>query len=551
MLKHLSIKNYALIEALEINFDAGYSAITGETGAGKSILLGALSLILGNRAETNILKNKEKKCSVEAEFDLQRYSLKVFFDHNDIDYDEITIIRREIMPGGRSRAFVNDTPVNLNVLKELSEHLTDIHSQHQNLHLNDKQFQLNVLDAFAKLYPLADTYKVNYNNYLKIRKEYQQLIQRAEKEKADFEFLQFQFDELEDAKLKAGEQSEIESELRELNHAEEIKENLSAAFVLLSKEENGIITQLRESITSLKNIQKFFDKANLLTERLESSKIEIDDISHELEILSEDVEHNPERAEFLKERIDMIYALQTKHKVESVEELLIIKDDLQAKLDDITSFDIQISEKKKMLSEQERKLNDLAGQLSKGRSEASGNLEQQIIDILQRLGMPSAKFKIKIEQTDSFTENGKDTVSFLFSSNKHSEVQEIASIASGGEISRLMLSIKSVIADSIALPAIIFDEIDTGVSGEIAEKIGQIMKEMSENMQVISITHLPQVAAKADFHYKVYKIEDDFDTRTDIKKLNSNERIKELATMLSGENITDAAIRNAEELLKG
>ncbi len=550
MLKHLSIQNYALIEALEIDFDAGYSAITGETGAGKSILLGALSLILGNRAETNVLKNKEKKCSVEAEFDIQRYSLKVFFDNNDIDYDEITIIRREIMPGGRSRAFVNDTPVNLNVLKELSEHLTDIHSQHQNLHLNDKQFQLNVLDAFAKLFPLLETYQVNYRNYLKIRKEYQQLIQRAEKEKADFDFLQFQFDELEEAKLKAEEQSDIESELRELNHAEEIKENLSTAFVLLSEEENGVITKLRESITSLKNIQKFFDKAKFLTERLESAKIETDDIAHELEILSEDVEHNPERAEFLKERIDMIYALQTKHKVESVEELIKLKDDLQAKLDDITSFDTQISEKKETLQKQEQKLSDLADQLSKGRSETSGNLELQIIDILRRLGMPSAKFKIQIEPTDGFTEYGKDRVSFLFSSVKHSEVQEIANIASGGEISRLMLSIKSVIADSIALPAIIFDEIDTGVSGEIAEKIGQIMKEMSDNMQVISITHLPQVAAKADFHYKVYKIEDEFNTRTDIKRLNLEERIKELATMLSGENITDAAIRNAEELLR-
>ena len=550
MLKHLSIQNYALIESLEIDFEPGYSVITGETGAGKSILLGALSLILGNRAETNVLKNKEKKCTVEAEFDIQRYSLKVFFDRNDIDYDEITLIRREIMPGGRTRAFVNDTPVTLNILKDLSVQLTDIHSQHQNLNLNDNRFQMNVLDAFAKVIPILNSYRNNFYNYQKISKEHRLLINRAEKEKADFEFLQFQFDELENAKLQTGEQSGIEDELKQLNHAEEIIENLTTAFQLISDEENGVLNKLRDGITSLKQIQKFFNKANVLNERLESTKIELEDISSELETLSEDLEHNPERAEYLKERIDTIYALQNKHKVENVEDLIVIKNNLQLKLDDITSFDRQIAEKEKELEEQKVKLEELAGKLSEGRSEASENLENEITGILQRLGMPFAKFKVKQEITENFTETGKDFISFLFSSNKHFEVQEISNIASGGEISRLMLAIKSVIADSMALPAIIFDEIDTGVSGEIAEKIGQIMKEMSENMQVISITHLPQVAAKADYHYKVYKTEDDFDTRTDIKKLNPEERIKELATMLSGENITDAAFKNAEELLK-
>ncbi len=550
MLKHLSIQNYALIESLEIDFEPGYSVITGETGAGKSILLGALSLILGNRADTGILKNKEKKCVTEAEFDIQRYSLKVFFDKNDIDYDEITLIRREIMPGGRSRAFVNDTPVTLNVLKELSVQLTDIHSQHQNLNLNDNRFQLNVLDAFANTVPTRGKYREIYYNYLKIRKEHRLLISRAEKEKQEFEFLQFQFDELEEAKLKAGEQAEIESELKQLNHAEEIIENLKTAFSVLSDEENGVLNKLRDAVSALKQIKKFYDKADELTERLESAKIEIEDISGELEILSEDVEHNPERAEFLKERIDMIYALQTKHKAETVEDLIEIKNRLQAKLNDISSFDTQIADKKKELEQQHKKLSEIAEEISESRRVASGKLENKIINILMRLGMPSAQFKVKQEQTEDFTETGKDFISFLFSSNKHSEVQEIANIASGGEISRLMLAVKSVIADTMALPAIIFDEIDTGVSGEIAEKIGQIMKEMSDNMQVISITHLPQVAAKADFHYKVYKTEDEFHTRTDIKKLTPEERIKELATMLSGENITDAAIKNAEELLK-
>ncbi len=550
MLKHISIQNYALIENLDIDFEPGYSVITGETGAGKSILIGALSLILGNRAETNVLKNKEKKCVVEAVFDIQRYSLKVFFDKNDIDYDEITLIRREIMPSGRSRAFVNDVPVNLNVLKELSLQLIDIHSQHQNLNLNDNIFQLNVVDAFAKSAPELSSYKKQYHNWLKIKKEYNDLIERAEKEKKDYDFLQFQFDELEQAKLKPGEQTEAENELQELSHAEEIAENLSLSFSLLSDEENGAAEKLRNSLFALKQILKYYDKAKNLTERLESVKIEIQDIAGELEILSEDIEYNPERYEYLKERIDTIYSLQAKHKVDSVEDLIKIQQELQAKLDDITSFDLQITEKKKELEDAEKKISEYSEKLSKGRREAAKKSEEQIKSVLIRLGMPSAKFIIKHEITENYTETGKDKINFLFSANKHSEPGDISLIASGGEISRLMLTIKSVIADSAALPVIIFDEVDTGVSGETAEKIGRIMKEMAENMQVISITHLPQVAAKADFHYKVYKIEDEFDTRTDIKKLNKGERIKELAIMLSGENITDAAIRNAEELLK-
>ena len=550
MLKQIHIQNYALIENLTIDFEAGYSVITGETGAGKSILLGALSLILGNRADTGILKDKEKKCVVEAEFDIQRFSLKVFYDKHDIDYDELTLIRREISPSGRSRAFINDTPVNLAVLKDLSVQLTDIHSQHQNLNLNNNSFQLNVLDAFAELLSKVEDYRKDYFEYLKINKEYKQLVERAEKEKKEFEFLQFQFDELENAKLNAGEQQEVENELKQLTHAEEIKENLTKSFSFLSQEESGIIANLRESIASLIQINSFYEKASSLSKRLESTKIEIEDISNELGILSEDVEHNPVRAEFLKERIDTIYSLQNKHKVSSVEELISIKDNLQLNLNDISSFDKQISAKELKLSEKEKVIIDKANELSESRRVASLKLEERIVEILQKLGMPSAKFKVKQEATQSFTETGKDKINFLFSANKHSEVQEISSIASGGEISRLMLSIKSVISDTMALPVIIFDEIDTGVSGDIAEKIGNIMKTMSDNMQVISITHLPQVAAKADFHYKVYKIETEEDTQTNILKLNEQERINELATMLSGENITDAALRNAEELLK-
>ena len=549
MIKHIFIQNYALIDSLEIGFDSGYSAITGETGAGKSILLGALSLILGNRADTNILKDKEKKCVVEAHFDIQRYSLKVFYDDNDIDYDEITVIRREILPNGRSRAFINDTPVNLSLLKDLSVQLTDIHSQHHNLNLNNHLFQLKVLDAYAGLNTDVDSYKQKFYSYNKAKKEYSSLIEKADKEKADLEYLQFRFDELEDTKLIAGEQVEIESELQQLNHTEEIKHNLSASFSCLSSEEDSVSNRLREGLSALKAIQKYYEKVDELIKRLESTKIEIDDISGEIETSAEDIEHNPERAQLIKERIDTIYELQNKHKVSSVEELIEIKEQLEIKLNDITSYDQQIAKSKQQLDHLESQLTELSDHLSTGRKEASQKLEEQIIILLQKLAMPNAEFVVSQLTNDAFSEYGRDTVSFLFSANKHVSPQEISEIASGGEISRLMLSIKSVISDVIALPAIIFDEIDTGVSGEIAEKIGHIMKEMSDNMQVISITHLPQVAAKADHHYKVYKIEGDIDTFTKIKKLSSNERVIELASMLSGENITDAALNNAEELL--
>ncbi len=550
MLKNLRIQNYALIENLDIDFNQGYSVITGETGAGKSVMIGALSLILGSRADTSVLKNKDKKCVAEAEFDIQRYSLKVFFDKNDIDYDEITIIRREIMPGGRSRAFVNDTPVNLNTLKEIGKYLTDIHSQHQNLSLNDNEFQLKVLDAFAGLENILDKYRIKYFDFVKLKKEYRELTEKAKKEKSDLEFLQFQFDELDAAKLKTGEQEETEAELKQLNHSEEIIENLTYSYSLISDEENGITENIRNSLAALKQIQGFFSKINPFIERLESVKIELADISSELESLVEDVEYNPERAEYLKERLDTFYALQTKHKVNSVEELMEIKEKLQTKLNEITSYDSQIAEKKKQLEKTEQELSETANILSQKRQEASAVSAKEITEILQRLGMPNVKFEIKRQDTGEYTKNGKDKISFLFSANKHSEPKEISEIASGGEISRLMLAIKSVISENTALPAIIFDEIDTGVSGEIAEKIGMIMKKMSENMQVISITHLPQVAAKADTHYKVYKIEDEFDTRTNIKKLDEEERIKEIASMLSGENLTEAAIKNAKELLK-
>lgn len=550
MIKHIFIKNYALIESLDIDFSEGYSAVTGETGAGKSILLGALSLILGNRADTNILRNKDEKCIVEAHFDIQRYSLKVLYDLHDIDYDEITVIRREVSPNGRSRAFINDTPVNLNILKELSGQLTDIHSQHQNLNLNNHIFQLNVLDSFSRLGKDLSEYRETFISFKKAKNALEELIQKAENEKKDIEYLQFKFDELEEAKLNKGEQELAENELQQLNHTEEIKLNLSSVFELLSNEENGINLQLSNSLSALNSIKKFYAESEDYIKRLESVKIELDDISSSIEIAAEDIEFNPERAEFLKDRLDLIYSLQSKHSVSSVEDLIKIKQNIENRLSDITSFDLQIKKAKQLSDHLFSELTDKAKNISNIRKNNKALLEQEITAVLTKLAMPNAEFVIELKQNESFNEYGMDTVSFLFSGNKNVSPEEISEIASGGEISRLMLSIKSVISDSMALPAIIFDEIDTGVSGEVAEKIGIIMKEMSAHMQVINITHLPQVAAKAHNHYKVYKAESEASTITKIKRLDFEGRKIELASMLSGENITDAAVKNAEELLK-
>jgi DNA repair protein RecN (Recombination protein N) len=550
MLKYISIQNYALIDELEIDFRPGFSVVTGETGAGKSVLVGALSLIMGYRVDSNILKNKDLKCIVEAHFDIQRFSLKLFFDENDIDYDEVTVIRREILPGGKTRAFVNDTPVNVSVLKDLSLQLTDIHSQHHNLNLNDNNFQLRVLDAFARLFPKVNEYKPVFYTFNSLKKELRILIERSFKEKSDVEYLQHLFNELEEAKLFCNEQEALESELKQLQHIEEIKQNLSSAFLSLTDDQSGALFRLRESTSDLKQIQPFYDKAVKLNERIESCKIELDDIVSELETLKEKTEVDPERLEVVKERLDVIYALQNKHKVSTIAELMTIKDNLDLKLSEITSFDEQISALDEEIKLVENKLIALSDELSEGRGEASKKLEEKIVEIIQKLGMPSGKYKVVIEQTQDYTETGKDVVNYMFSANKHIEPQEISKIASGGEIARLMLAVKSVIADSLALPTIIFDEIDTGVSGEIADKIGNMMYQMAQSMQVISISHLPQVAAKADYHYKVFKIENDFTTSIQIKELNTTERVNELAVMLSGESVTDAAIKHARELLK-
>ncbi len=550
MLQSLSIQNYALIEELNIYFNKGFSIITGETGAGKSILLGAISLILGQRADTSILKNKNKKCIIEGVFDISDYNLKYFFNNNDLDFDNFTIIRREINPNGKSRAFINDTPVNVSILKELGSKLVDIHSQHQNLILNDAQYQLFVVDIMAKHKNLLNEYRKNFKEYKKDKQELNNLIEKSEKSKQDLDYLQFQYNQLDEANLITDEQEGLESNLETLTHAEDIKANLSKAYNLLSGEGETAINQINEAKSFISRLNKFFPKSTDLSQRIESVLIELNDISNETEIISNDVEYNPEKINIIKERLDIIYNLQQKHRVSTISELIEIKNNLQNQIDEISSYDSEINELNIKLKNKHDDLVNKANNISTQRKKIIPDIEKNIVHLLQNLGMPNATFKIVQTKLDQLSVNGFDTVTFLFSANKKIDMQNISKVASGGELSRLMLSIKSLISKSIALPTIIFDEIDVGVAGEIADKMGNIMLNMSKNMQVISITHLPQIASKGQYHYTVYKFDDNDTTSTSIKLLNDDERIVEIAKMLSGENVTEAAFENAKDLLK-
>ncbi len=551
MIKHLSVKNYALISSIEIEFNKGLSIITGETGAGKSILLGAISLILGQRADVNALKDKTVKCIIEGRFDLKDYDLSSFFEQNEIDYDEYeTILRREISPSGKSRAFVNDTPVNLTTLRQLSLQLVDIHSQHQNLNLNDASYQLSVVDNVAKTVDLFEQYKFKFRVFSDTKKQLENLIEQADKSKENFEYYKFQFDELSNAKFEIGEQEVLENEHKTLSNAEEIQRNLASAFALLSDNESSVISQLVEVLKSLNNTVKYLPKVEEFANRLDSSFIEIKDISSEIELIANECSLNPERLMFIGERLDTLYSLQRKHNVDNIEDLLAIQKNLQEKINNIEDFDNQIVKLEKQLEKNRLELEKIAKNLSTKRKSVFSKIEQSISLQLAILGMPNANFKITHSETDEFTKNGTDRIDFLFSANKSGQLSDIAKVASGGEISRLMLSIKSLLSKAGNLPTIIFDEIDTGVSGEIADKMGNIILEMSKNMQVINITHLPQVAAKGNAHYLVYKKDSEEDTETFIKQLSDKERIKEVAKMLSGENLSEQALENAKVLLE-
>ncbi len=550
MLRSLYIDNYALIDNLYVDFNKGLSIITGETGAGKSILLGALSLILGKRADTNVLNNRLKKCIVEAVFNISEHNLQRFFEANDIDYDVNTVIRREIGSNGKSRAFINDTPVNLDTINELTRKLIDIHSQHENLSLNDSVFQLKVIDNFGNLHEILEDYQVAFLNYRKLLKEYEELREGYEKNRADLDYFRFQYNQLAEAKLQVNEQEDLELEQEQLTHAEEIKTNLEESLSMLADDESGLVTRLKvlQNITS--RLLKYIPRTEEISKRLESAYIELKDISSELENLYHHTALDPERLDFVNSRLDLIFTLLQKHHVQSAGQLIEIKDGLEKKINDIANADFRLEELSAQLSGQEKILQNEAGRLTTARKQKIPEIQNKVIQLLLELGMPNAKFMIQLRQLGTPVITGNDAVQFMFTANKNTPLLEISKIVSGGELSRFMLAIKSLISDSVGLPTIILDEIDTGVAGEIADKVGTIIKKMSEGMQVINITHLPQVASKGDYHYLVYKLDHESSTKTYMKLLNQDERHLEIAKMLSGKELTDAAMENARELLK-
>lgn len=549
MLQQLSITNYALIDNLQISFDAGLNILTGETGAGKSIILGALSLILGQRAESRYFFNQQKKCVIEGQFKIGEFHLKAFFEENDLDYEPETVLRREISADGKSRAFVNDTPVNLNVLKALGEKLIEIHSQHATLEINNPQFQLLVVDSAAGHQELLHTYQAKFKAYKKLSAQLKQLIEEGDKAKADLDYYQFQFDELEKASLAADEQEQLEQELYALNNADEIKRNLLGAHYLIQEGETAALIQLREAGHQLSSTGKFNPAIGELHQRLNSAIIELKDVAAEIESIEQQTHTNPARAEEVNTRLSLIYNLQKKHRVSSNAELLQIQDDLSEKIQQAMFSDEAVLKLEKEIAKEKQGLEQFAAELSANRTKAIPAIEQQVLQTLADMGMGNSALKIELTQPSGLTENGIDQVRFLFTANKGHALAEMSKVASGGELSRLMLSIKSLIARYTALPTIIFDEIDTGVSGEVAHKVGQIMEQLSQNLQVISITHLPQIASKGQSHYFVYKDDDAASTFTRIRKLNEQERIGEIAKMLSGEKPGDSAMQNARELL--
>ncbi len=549
MLCNLVVENYALISHLEIEFKKGLTIITGETGAGKSILLGALSLILGKRADTSVLLNKERKCLVEGTFDITHYGLQDFFTDKSIDYDNQLIIRREIAVNGKSRAFINDTPVNLELLTELGNKLIDIHSQHQNLNLSDSIFQMKVIDSYAGNQELLNSYRLQYATYRNLQKQFRHMTDEAAQAKSELDYLQFQFTQLRDAQLREGEQEELESELEELAHAEEIKTGLSTASSLLQGDEQSVLQQLKDCSVALNRIQKYLRDKEDLAARIESAYIEIKDIAGVTEVLNSQLIHDPDRMNQVSERLNLIYTLEKKHRVASLSELITFRDHLKTRVDEINSFDFNLGEVEKKMKDAETTLNDLSDRLNAQRKKVLKSFEDKITGLLREVGIPNAGFSIRLEKTDDFNPYGSDKIQFLFSANRNMNLQDIARVASGGEISRLMLCIKSLMSDSSGMPTIIFDEIDTGVSGEIAERVGNIISRMADRMQIINITHLPQVASKGKNHYLVYKSDEDNTTVTRMKLLTPKERHLEIAKMLSGEEVTHAALENARALL--
>ncbi|MDR1611142.1 MAG: DNA repair protein RecN [Candidatus Symbiothrix sp.] len=549
MLQSLTIHNYALISELEIEFPGGFSVITGETGAGKSIILGALSLILGQRADAKSIRQNADKCLIEGVFNISSYQLESFFKEKDLEYDsQSCILRREIWASGKSRAFINDSPAGLNDLKELGAFLIDIHSQHQNLLLADNHFQLQVLDVLAQNKDLKNEYQSAYKKQVSINKQLNTLKEKIGRQQAEEDYIRFQFKQLEEARLQAGEQTALEEEQETLSHMEEIKSGLYRIGQLLSSDENGVLSALKESLNTAQSLQKIYTPSEEIAGRLRNAYLDLKDLAPEIDVRQENLEFKPERLQEVGERLDLIYSLQHKHHLDSVEELIALRDRLGNQIREIDYSEEELENLEKELSEAHTQVLKIAAVLSKSRKKAAGQLEKQLVEKVSVLGMPHMRFSAELSPK-SLDANGSDDVAYLFSANKNGELKPVAQTASGGEISRLMLGIKALIAGAMALPSVIFDEIDTGVSGEIADKMGGIMHQMGKMMQVIAITHLPQIAAKGESQFLVYKDENEESAETQIRRLSEAERVREIAQMLSGATLTGAAIENAKVLL--
>lgn len=549
MLRRLSIKNYTLIDSLEVSFEKGFTCITGETGAGKSILLGGLSLVLGKRADLTTLRNKDKKCIIEGEFDIDKYHLRSFFSGNDLDYEDTTIIRREILPSGKSRAFINDTPVNLDILSRLGSRLVDVHSQHQTLKLADNEFQIKVIDSLANNQDLLNTYSVLLQKYRDTSKELEDLIAFQSNAIKEHEYNSFLLNELEGANLQEGILEELEDQYQQLSNVETIVEQLAKGHQILNDDQVGVMNLLSELKQLSHKLSGFGSAYGALDKRIQSIYIEMDDVGSEVQALLENVDMNPQVLEEVNSRLQLLYNLQKKHGVKEIQAMLRIKNDLRVKVDATENIDSHISEKQLELTACELELNKIAVTISNKREKIIPELKSKLEAQLSLLGMPNAQFNINLCASNEYKANGKDDLSFLFSANKGADFGDLKKVASGGELSRIMLTIKSILADYESLPTMMFDEIDTGVSGEISNRMGDIMKAMSKSMQIFSITHLPQVASKGDHHFKVYKEDIDHHTQTNMKALSPDERVVELAEMLGGKTLSDSAMAHARQLL--
>lgn len=550
MLTKLSIQNYALIEDISIDFSKGFSTISGETGAGKSILLGGLGLILGNRADTKTLMNPQRKCIIEGEFNIENYNLFSFFKQNDLDYESLTIIRRELLPSGKSRAFINDTPVKLSLLNELQSSLIDVHSQHQTLRLNDVNFQFQILDSLANTKSLLENFISKHLEYDTLNKELQLLKEKIQQETEQHDYHSFLWDELEKANFKEGEQEQLEGEIERLNNIELIQQNLNESYILLSDEEQGLIHKLYEVKQNIEKIKHFSKDYKYLTDRLESLYIEIKDIEAELSVMTEKESFGKNELENYNNRLQLLFDLFQKHKVKTIVNLQLIQSKLSDKVVNVTNAKSILKEKEAQVAKSKKELRAIGKELSLKRKKITSSLEKDLAYMLHDLGMPHAKFGIAVNQTNTFFQNGIDEIQFLFTANKGGHLGSINKVASGGELSRIMLAVKSIMAAHSQLPTIIFDEIDSGISGEIALKMAGIMQLMAANMQVVAITHVPQIVARGSQHLKVFKFTEQQQTKTSIKLLNKEERVLEIAEMLGGKTITETAINHAKQLLQ-